>query len=237
MDDATTFIRGTIRYRGFGKVMKALHEIGITSEGKEWFQKGEVKTMRQLAVKLAEGQTETTNPDAIELINSTPWKKDEDKHLALRLANKISVIEPEIMKKIFKSWTFFELFNDEDELKHDYDNPLGALSELSLKKMSYEKGQRDMIIMRHNFTIKDKEGKIHLLTSTMAGVGDPTGQKGGHSFMAKTVGVPTALGARLILEGKVQDAGVVSPKTKQWYDPILKTLDEEHGIRLIEEWN
>ena len=92
-----------------------------------------------------------------------------------------------------------------------------------------------MIIMRHIFTVQTKDGEVKTLNSTMVGVGDIEGT-GGNSFMAKTVGTPTALGARLILEGKVNDKGVVSPKTKQWYGPILEALEKDHGIQLNEEW-
>jgi saccharopine dehydrogenase-like NADP-dependent oxidoreductase len=39
--------------------------------------------------------------------------------------------------------------------------------------------------------------------------------------MSKSVGVTAAIGARLILEGKIQMKGVVSPIFPEIYNPIL----------------
>ena len=52
--------------------------------------------------------------------------------------------------------------------------------------------------------------------------------------MAKTVGLTAAIGMRLVLEGKVKERGVLSPITKELYDPCLKEL-EKHGVVMIEE--
>lgn len=45
MEDAKTFIRGTIRYQGFSAVISAFHDIGITSDD---LCPAEVKTIRDL---------------------------------------------------------------------------------------------------------------------------------------------------------------------------------------------
>jgi len=39
--------------------------------------------------------------------------------------------------------------------------------------------------------------------------------------MAKTVGMTAAIGMRLILDGRISQRGVLSPITKEIYDPIL----------------
>jgi hypothetical protein len=52
--------------------------------------------------------------------------------------------------------------------------------------------------------------------------------------MSKTVGMTTAIGTRMVLEGKIKRRGVLSPVFKDIYDPILKEL-ARFGIAMIEE--
>jgi hypothetical protein len=53
--------------------------------------------------------------------------------------------------------------------------------------------------------------------------------------MAMTVGLPLGIAVKLILEGKIHATGVRIPATPEFYDPILKEM-EEYGIRFIEEY-
>lgn len=50
--------------------------------------------------------------------------------------------------------------------------------------------------------------------------------------MSKTVGYPSAIGAQLILDGKIKAVGIVIPTEKEVYVPVLAELEKE-GIRLI----
>jgi saccharopine dehydrogenase-like NADP-dependent oxidoreductase len=49
--------------------------------------------------------------------------------------------------------------------------------------------------------------------------------------MSRTVGTPTAIGAQLILDGKISETGVIIPKYPDIYEPVLSLLAEE-GIKL-----
>lgn len=51
--------------------------------------------------------------------------------------------------------------------------------------------------------------------------------------MSLTVGLPTAMGAELVLHGKISEKGVIRPIYKDIYDPVLKML-EKFDIKLIE---
>jgi saccharopine dehydrogenase (NADP+, L-glutamate forming) len=59
------------------------------------------------------------------------------------------------------------------------------------------------------------------------------GEKGGDSAMAKTVGLPAAIAATLVLDGKIVGAGVQIPITPSIYQPILQEL-ANCGISLNE---
>jgi saccharopine dehydrogenase (NADP+, L-glutamate forming) len=52
--------------------------------------------------------------------------------------------------------------------------------------------------------------------------------------MARTVGLPAAIGTRLILEGRIQAKGVLIPVLPEIYEPILDEL-REHGIAFKQE--
>jgi saccharopine dehydrogenase-like NADP-dependent oxidoreductase len=55
------------------------------------------------------------------------------------------------------------------------------------------------------------------------------------SCIAKTVGLPTAMASRLILNEKISGRGVLAPLKKEIYEPILKEL-ATHNIVVKEEW-
>ncbi|MGN6193468.1 MAG: saccharopine dehydrogenase C-terminal domain-containing protein, partial [Ginsengibacter sp.] len=57
-----------------------------------------------------------------------------------------------------------------------------------------------------------------------------------HTAMAKTVGLPLAIAAKLILENKIQLTGLHIPVIPEIYEPVLKEL-ELNGIQFIEETN
>lgn len=52
----------------------------------------------------------------------------------------------------------------------------------------------------------------------------------GPTAMARTVGVPVALGATLLLDGAFQEPGVHTPTREQLWKPLLSLL-EERGIQ------
>jgi saccharopine dehydrogenase (NADP+, L-glutamate forming) len=52
--------------------------------------------------------------------------------------------------------------------------------------------------------------------------------------MAKTVGLPLALAAKLLLQGKITARGVLIPIAPEFYNPILAELSTL-GITLVEE--
>ena len=70
--------------------------------------------------------------------------------------------------------------------------------------------------MQHRFII-EIDGKKFLRRSTLIEIGE----KNGFTGMSVTVATPTAIGAELILEGKVKEKGVIRPIAKEVYDPVL----------------
>jgi saccharopine dehydrogenase-like NADP-dependent oxidoreductase len=57
----------------------------------------------------------------------------------------------------------------------------------------------------------------------------------GYTSMARTVGLPAAIGVRLILEDKINLTGVVAPMVPEIYEPVVTEL-EELGLHFEEKW-
>lgn len=77
-----------------------------------------------------------------------------------------------------------------------------------------------MIILEHTFEATYPEGPGERITSTLIDYGIPHGD----SSMARTVGLPPAIGTKLILEGKIDRTGVHIPVKRDIYIPILEEL-------------
>jgi saccharopine dehydrogenase-like NADP-dependent oxidoreductase len=97
-----------------------------------------------------------------------------------------------------------------------------------LEKCGYAEGERDMIVMQHEFVVRHEQEERKVF-STLVEYGIP----GGDSAMARTVGLPLAIATRMALEGKISGRGVVTPVMSEMYNPILDEL-ESFGIAFDE---
>lgn len=100
-------------------------------------------------------------------------------------------------------------------------NGIDLLTELLMDKLKYEKGERDMVVLEHRF-IADYPDHREEITSSLIDFGIPDGD----TSMARTVSLPAAIAARLILEGKIESKGVLIPVIPEIYKPILDELEE-----------
>jgi saccharopine dehydrogenase (NADP+, L-glutamate forming)/spermidine synthase len=104
----------------------------------------------------------------------------------------------------------------------EHGSPLDVLGALMQERLQYGERERDMIILKHSFDISYPDGDKENITSTLVDFGIP----GGDSSMARTVGLPAAIGTKLILEGRIDQTGVHIPVRKEIYIPILQELKE-----------
>jgi saccharopine dehydrogenase (NADP+, L-glutamate forming) len=119
-------------------------------------------------------------------------------------------------------------FFSSDSIPDGLDTPLDILAARMLDKMAYQPGERDMLIMQHEFVAEypDRQEEI---TSTMIDFGIPDGD----SSMARTVGLPAAIATRMILQGEITLTGVQVPVVPEIYEPVLAEL-QRLGIGLAE---
>lgn len=94
-----------------------------------------------------------------------------------------------------------------------------VLTELMLNKLQYADGERDLVILHHEF-VAEYPGKKERITSTLIDHGIPFGD----SSMSRTVGLPAAIAAGEIVLGKINLTGVRIPVDREVYDPVMAKL-------------
>ncbi|MCX8490563.1 MAG: saccharopine dehydrogenase, partial [Cyclobacteriaceae bacterium] len=107
--------------------------------------------------------------------------------------------------------------------------PAQVLEHIMNKKWKLQMGDKDFIVMWHRFRF-EKEGIEKEIQAYLTSTGDDEN----NTAMAKTVGLPLAIAAKLLLQGKIKSRGVVIPVVKEIYDPVLGEL-ADWGIRLVEK--
>jgi len=197
-----TMFRGTLRYPGWCATMRAIAGMGWL--GEERLDGLEGSSFAQLTSRLIGSRGS----------------------LAADLADRIGV-EPD--SPVMRNVAWLGLLAD-DPLPAGPRAPVDILTKRMLELMSYAPGERDMLVLKHEFQAQygDRTARI---TSTMVDFGIP----GGDSSMSRTVGLPAAIGVKLILQGKIQLTGVQVPVVPEIYGPVLKEL-EGLGIRFEERW-
>lgn len=89
--------------------------------------------------------------------------------------------------------------------------------------LAYAPGERDLIVMRHTFDVEYPQQKPERMTSSLVAAGEVNGL----SAMSSTVGLTSAICARLIAEKQYTQPGVQIPFTPDLYNPVL---DEMAGL-------
>jgi len=125
---------------------------------------------------------------------------------------------------LFEQFESMGIFDDSFTYGIENASPAKLLQQLLEPKWKLELGDKDMLVMYHEFEyqINNEQKKI---TSSLVNLGvDEV-----YTAMSNTVGLPVAIAAKLILAGEIQEKGVTLPVNKKVYEPILKEL-ETFGI-------
>lgn len=95
-------------------------------------------------------------------------------------------------------------------------------------KLALAPADKDMIVMLHELDVTTN-GQSHRHASALV----VKGTDNLHTAMAKTVGLPLGIAARLILDGTITRRGLHIPITPDIYEPVLRELAQE-GISFSE---
>jgi saccharopine dehydrogenase (NADP+, L-glutamate forming) len=189
---AKTVFRGTLRNPGWCDTLKKMVELGLMElQEKDW----DGLTFKQFIGGLIGYQGDDVRGAVAE-------------YLGL-----------EVDSFILDNLAWLGLFDD-DPLPLTHGAPLDILTLRMLEKMPYEEGERDMLVMQHEFIAAYPDHKEQI-TATMIDFGIP----GGDSSMSRTVGLPAAIASRMILEGEITRQGVLVPVVPDIYEPVLAELE------------
>ena len=95
-------------------------------------------------------------------------------------------------------------------------------------RLKMEPADKDMIVMLHEFEY-ELDGKMNSLKSCLLVKGEDSLR----TAMAKTVGLPLGIAAKLILNETIKLRGLHIPSSKEIYEPVLEEL-EKAGIKFTE---
>ena len=90
------------------------------------------------------------------------------------------------------------------------------------KKLALLPGDKDLVLMIHEIEY-EKQGRKYLRTSQLS----VKGKDNENTAMAKTVGLPLAIAARLILNGQIGLKGLRIPIDRGIYEPVMAELAKE----------
>ena len=208
LSDIPNIMRGTIRNLGYCDAWNALIKIGLT-DGSYPILHDETVTYHELM--------EAYLPSANESMASLSVKD--------RIA---ALINETPNSPVMKRLRWLGLFRKK-RIPIKNATPALILEHLLLKKWKLEPGDKDMILMQHEFeyTLNDKK---YRRTSTLKMKGEDEQR----TAMAKLVGMPLGVFAKLVMEGQIRETGVQIPVTKGVYEPVLKEL-ERYGVRFEEQ--
>lgn len=116
-------------------------------------------------------------------------------------------------------------FFDDEAIPAGRSTSLDHFADRMHSRMSYGPNDRDMVILRHEIHAEWPDRPASRMVSLLVAHGRP----GGESAMARLVSLPAAVGADLILKGRISVSGVQVPTRPEVYLPVLAQL-EEMGI-------
>ncbi len=196
-------LRGTLRYSGWCSTMKKVGDLGYLDQEPRDFSGMTYAGFLKRIVSISPGES-----------------------LRAALARFLN-IEP--ASEVIDRLEWLGLL-DETPIPFGKSTALDVLTGIMIEKLRYAEGERDMIILRHEFLTQRADGTPEKITSTLIDYGIPRGD----SSMSRTVGLPAAIGARYILEGKIRKTGVQTPMDPEIYEPILAEL-KNYGIEFKQE--
>ena len=199
-----TLYRGTFRRPGFCRAWDVFVQLGATDDTYQ------MEGVRELTHKQFINAFLSYNPyDSVELKLAYYMNLDYDSQEMFRLR-------------------WLNLFEDE-MVGLDKGSPAQILEHILKKKWTLDEDDIDMIVMWHKFEYFEGNKLMGMHSHFVA-----RGEDREHTAMAKTVGLPVGIAAKLILNKRITLNGIHIPIKKEIYNPILAEL-EDLGVKIVEK--
>lgn len=193
LDEDVSICRGVLRFPGWCETMKALISLNLLDNSDQ---------------KIFEGLTYAK-------FTASLIGKDSEEGL---FANSAKFLGLEENSSIMEKLNWLGLFAT-DKICIPGGTNAELLVNLMLQKMSYEAGEKDMVIVA-NEVIAEFPDRREMWSGVMCIEGIPNGD----SAMSRAVSLPAAISTKLILEGKITVKGVQRPLSAEIYTPVLNEV-------------
>jgi saccharopine dehydrogenase-like NADP-dependent oxidoreductase len=204
IEQIPTLLRGTIRRKGYSSAWNVFVQLGMTDDS------------YQLA-----GLEKMSKRDFLNAF--LPY--DQNAGVEEKLCAYTGILQE---GEEFRKLAWLRLF-EEEALGLQEATPAQVLQKILEEKWQLGEDDKDMIVMQHQFEYS-LGGEKRKITASLVNIGEDQQR----TAMAKTVGLPLGIAARLLLEGKIKRTGVCVPITADIYGPVLTELDSL-GIRMEEK--
>lgn len=206
LHDIPTMLRGTLRRPGYCAAWDVVVQLGLTDDS-----------------FTLEGAENMTHRSFIEAF--LPPATLESQSIKERLGAYAGIpADGAVMEKL----VWLGLFEEKPVELTDA-TPAQVLEKILKAKWTLAPGDKDMIVMQHLLEY-EQSGKKHEITSTLVATGDDET----HTAMAKTVGLPVGILAKLLLQGRITRRGVLIPIYTELFEPVLEEL-KQYGIDFVEK--
>ena len=203
LEDIPTLIRGTLRYPGYCDAWHALVQIGLTDANFP------ILTSRQMSYH--------------ELMDAYAPRDAGGASVKERIA---LLVGERPNGPVMRKLDWLGLFR-KTRIPIQEATPALILQDLIERKWQLEPGDRDMVVMQHEFEYT-LDGLRRRRTSSMVMRGDDD-----DTAMSRLVGLPLGIFLRLMSENKIESRGVTIPIMNEVYEPVLAEL-EQYGVRFSE---
>ena len=196
LEDIPTFIRATLRYPGFCEGWNNFIQLGLTADNYH-IEGSENMTYRQWVASYLPDDGETSLENSL-----------------------ADVLHIDRGGKLHKQLLWTEMLSDMP-IRLVNATPAEILLDLLKDKLKFKDGDTDMLVFYERIEYK-LEGELYEHISYLV----TKGLDHKHTAISRTVGLPAAIAAKLILNGEIDSPGILFPWSKEVYDPVLDELEE-----------
>ncbi len=205
LEDAQTFIRTTLRYPAFCRTWDYIVNLGLTDT-----------------------EDHDNIIDCETYIDWLERKLYVVENREMDLQEYIELYVPEEQENEIKELFNYLELTAATKLPKAAQCSADILQFVAENKLAMQPTDKDMIVMLHEIDYV-LNGKHTAVKSSLL----VKGENSLHTAMAKTVGLPLGIAAKLILNGDIALTGLHIPTQAAIYEPVLKEL-EKHGIAFTE---
>lgn len=254
LHDAKTFLRTTLRYRDFMLGWKNIIDLKLTDETPAYKSDGlsiagffqQHLNLHNLTQSLIDElkENEVYTGEVIKIIAKNLDAKPDSNNLVVNETGELLTKNESAFKdptqfdlvasahdgnKVLQQLYFLGMDDEETIINKGLISAAEGLQFALENKLALEHSDKDMVVMLHDIDYEVNSQHHQVISSLIV-----LGKDSIHTAMAKTVGLPLGIAAKLILNGTIKLSGLHIPIIKEIYEPVLKEL-RMNGVAFVKK--